>query len=359
MKWIHRRKLYGLLPLLPGLYLPATAQQLHISPGLHVVAQGAPQLIFQDLGLINNGYFTAASSTVIFTDSFSRQPVFIGGSSVTGFHELYINKRYEDVRLNNNIQVTGSIHLNSGNLQLNRYGLDLGSTGTIIGERNNARITGSEGSQVKRKMVLDAPQGVDPGNIGVSITSNARMGETTIIRGQVSPLYTPGASVADRYFDITPANNTGLDASLQFHYLDAEVKGNENELALFSRHNYGNTWKANGGDNSNTQYNRVVTSHLSQLHRYTLATRKDVAVKKLQVYPNPIRDRFWVTLPACLQKEITITLFNESGQLLEKRKIARQAGGATIEWNMNRYVAGTYHLAFEGASTNTIKLIKE
>jgi hypothetical protein len=77
------------------------------------------------------------------------------------------------------------------------------------------------------------------------------------------------------------------------------------------------------------------------------------------VYPNPVRDKFWVSLPANQQKDITLTLFNESGQLVEKRKIARQAGSSTIEWNMNRYASGTYHLAFEGIETNAIKIIKE
>lgn len=349
---------YGLLLLLVCGALCAGAQQVQVSQGLHVVASGSPQLVFHNLGFSNNGHFKAANSTVIFTDSTNALPVAIGGASKTSFYQLAVQ---QDVQLTNNIQVTGHISLHKGNLQLDRYTLDLGSSGNIIGESNGSRIMGKPGGTVTRTAYLQSPKGVNPGNIGVSITSTANLGATVITRGHESPLQTTGAAATARYFDIAPAFNQNLDATLQFHYLDAELSGNEEELTLFSTDGYG--WKVSGKDNSNISYNWLTKNRLGQLHRYTLAGSKlsgsKTGAKTIQVYPNPARDKFTVTLPVSSRQEVVLLLVDQSGQVVERRKVVCNAGMNTIEWNVQRYAAGNYHLAFEGLDVNTVKIIKE
>lgn len=328
------------------------AQQVNISPGLYVTANGSPQLVFHNLGFTNNGYFKAANSTVIFTDSTSTLPVSVGGNSRTSFHRLAIN---QDLQLANNVQVTGNIYFNRGNLQLDHYTLDLGHTGNIIGERNESRIIGKAGGTVTRTALLQSPNTINPGNIGVSITSAANLGETVITRGHGSPLHTTGAATTDRYFDIAPTFNKDLNASLQFHYLDAELSGNENELTLFATDGY--AWKPSGKDNSNTSNNWLMKTRLSQLQRYTLASSK--ASKTIQVCPNPVRDKFTVTLPATSKQDVILLLFDQSGQVVERKKLVCREGINTIEWNISRYAAGNYHLSFQGMDLNTVKIIKE
>lgn len=350
---------YGLLLLLLCGALCAGAQQVRVSQGLHVVASGSPQLVFHNLGFSNNGYFKAANSTVIFTDSTSALPVSIAGSSKTSFHQLAI---HQDVQLGHDIQVTGNLYLNKGNLQLDRYMLDLGSSGNITGESNESRIMGKPGGTVTRTAVLQSPNGVNPGNIGVSITSTANLGTTLITRGHESPLQTTGATATARYFDIAPAFNQNLDATLQFHYLDAELSGNEAELTLFSSEGYG--WKVSGKDNSNTSYNWLTKNRLGQLHRYTLAGSKLQGLKgssanTVQVYPNPVRDKFTVVLPANSKQEVVLLLVDQSGQVVERKRVVCQQGMNTIEWNVQRYAAGNYHLVFEGIDAGTVKIIKE
>lgn len=348
---------YSLLLLLLCGALCGGAQEVKVSAGLHVVASGSPQLVFHNLGLNNNGCFKAAGSAVVFTDSTSSLPVVIGGSSKTSFHQLAI---HQDVQLANNIQVTGNIFLNKGNLQLDRYTLDLGSSGNIIGESNKSRIMGKPGGTVIRTAFLQAPDRINPGNIGVSITSAANLGTTVITRGHESPLQTTGTATTARYFDIAPAFNQNLDASLQFHYLDAELSGNEAELTLFSSDGYG--WKVSGKDNSNASCNWLTKSRLGQLHRFTLAGSKQPGLKAsntIQAYPNPVHDKLTVVLPVSSKQEVVLLLVDQLGQVIERRKVVCSTGSNVIEWNVQRYAAGNYHLAFEGIDAGAVKIIKE
>ncbi len=68
---------------------------------------------------------------------------------------------------------------------MNNYMLDLGSSGNIANESNNSCITGTTGGAIRITTVLNAPQGVNPGNIGVELTSDADLGSTVITRGHV------------------------------------------------------------------------------------------------------------------------------------------------------------------------------
>ncbi len=350
MKPIHH---FGsLLLLFLGSATPIQAQQVTISPGLYVTATGAPNLVFRNLGLTNNGYFKAAASTVTFTDSTNTKPVLINGSSHTSFYQLAIN---QEVQLQHNIAVTGNLYLNSGNLRLDHYTLDLAHSGNIIGERNGSRIMGSQGGAITRTASLQAPQQVNPGNIGVSITSTANLGETVITRGHESLVQGSATASTNRYFDIAPTFNTNLNASLQFHYLDAELTGNENELTLFATEGVG--WKPAGKDISNPSGNWLIKNKLDQLHRYTLAGNPGPAT--IQVYPNPVRDRFTLTLSARGNEQLELSLLDQAGKIIERKKITTRTGVNNMDWNISRLAAGNYHLVLKGAQTSTVKIIKE
>ena len=70
---------------------------------------------------------------------------------------------------------------------------------------------------------------VNPGNLGAIFTSAANMGSTVIQRGHAIQANVIGsASSIRRYFDITPANNAALNATLRMQYFDAEI-GTQNE----------------------------------------------------------------------------------------------------------------------------------
>ena len=116
--------------------------------------------------------------------------------------------------------------MTSGNLDLNGNDLTLGTAnGTIMSESESSRVTGPSGGVVRKTMDLNAPSSVNPGNIGVAITSSENMGSTTIERSHV-PESIGGGSSIERSFAITPTTNTDLDATARFSYFDAELNGN-------------------------------------------------------------------------------------------------------------------------------------
>src|SRR5580704_4868051 len=116
---------YILWAVLP---LSLHAQVLRLEPGVQVVAQGAPILVLNDISFLHNGSFIPDSGTVLFIGDRDGS---IEGSQPVFFHNLTIGRV---VQVYNSISVAGQVSMEGGNLQLNSYTLDLGSTGRIVGE---------------------------------------------------------------------------------------------------------------------------------------------------------------------------------------------------------------------------------
>jgi hypothetical protein len=264
-------KKYCILLLLP---LCARSQGVTITSGASLVLTGNASLTIQDGGFTNNGSFTAGNGSVLFTGTTATANSSIGGSSTTAFNDLTIDKSSNDVQLNSNIVVNGNLTMTAGNLQLNNYLLDLGSgAGTIVGESNNARITGLSGGSVSKTAVLNAPSAANPGNIGVEITSSASLGSTLIKRGHAQQTSAGGGLSIDRYYDITPANNSGLNATLKFYYFDNELAGrNKTELKQWTSTDGGTTWTDLGEDQIDNTNDWVLKNSIGQFNRMTLAS---------------------------------------------------------------------------------------
>ncbi len=346
--------------------LKAQGLQVNSGRGLHVVATGPLQLVFNNGNFINNGNFAGGNnSTVLFTGSGVTGNSSIGGSGKTSIYNLILNKAANDLQLDNNITVTGNLLMQTGNLQLNNYLLDLGSTGNITGERNSARITGLNGGMVRITSVLNAPQAVNPGHIGVDITSDADMGTTVITRGHMAQVNTTGDLSIERWFNIAPERNANLNATLRFWYLDAEVgMNNKNTLTVFSRRENGANWSVKGKDNSDISANWVLKGKLDQLTNYTLARNINSSLGKqgtktsLQVFPNPYIDHFRLMLVSDVEKDEIVSLIDQNGHVLEMRKVHWLPGVNTVEWNEGKYAAGVYYLRF-GSDASSLKIIKE
>jgi hypothetical protein len=331
--------------------LPSAMQaQVQSSSGLKLVATGPLKMVFQDASLVNHGQFIAGNSTVIFKSS---SPTLIGGSSPVSFHNIVVDG--QELSLDNDMLVSGSLRLEKGNLQLNNHSIDLGYTGRIDGERNEARITGSNGF-IKAKAILNAPAAVNPGNIGVEISSTAALGETEIIRGHSVQL-----DGTQRYYDIRPQYNTNLRASLKFYYLDAEMNdGKEDALSVYT--SKGSGWTEAGKDKNDINTNWVVKNELSQLHRFTLAgaANKVLAGKtSVQLFPNPTPGQFTVMLNSAEEKEAALNLYDQLGRLLESKRINCRIGVNNVAFNIARYANGTYYLSFTNLDLKTVKIVKQ
>lgn len=262
---------YALLLLLP---LCTRAQEITITSGASLALTGNAILTIQDGGLINNGSFSAGNGIVLFSGATATANSFIAGNNSMVFNHLTINKSSNDVLLSNNITVNGNLTMQSGNLQLNNYTVDLGSgAGAIVGENNNARVTGTTGGTIKKTVVLNAPVSVNPGNIGVEITSSANLGATLIKRGHAQQTSSGGGLSIDRYFDIIPTTNSALGANLKFYYFDNELAGrNKSELTQWESSDGGAHWSYLGQDQLDNTNDWVLKNAIATFSRMTLAS---------------------------------------------------------------------------------------
>ena len=261
-----KSQLLILLMLLSTYMLPA---QLTITPGAQFSITGNMQVAIENADFINNGNFTAGLGIISFTgNAFSN----ITGSQPIQFSEIEINKtNNSSVLLQRAIGVSQRILLSSGFLNLNSFNADLGTTGHLDGEKENARIIGPNGGEVLFNVSLNSPTGSNPANLGIFITSSQNLGNVVIKRGHRSQIINQGAgNSVFRYYDILPANNTNLNATLRFKYFDGELNNlDENSLLFFESPDAVN-WTNLGFTSRDVVVDFVEKTGINSFERFTL-----------------------------------------------------------------------------------------
>ena len=245
--------------------------QLTITPGIRFFLAGNLQLILQNSDLINNGDFTAGNSRISFTGNTTSA---ISGSQPIQFSELEMNKTNNtSVTLQRNIDVKDRLLFTAGFLNLNSFNADLGTTGHLDGEQENTRIIGPNGGAVLFTVNLNSPTGTNPANLGIFITAGPDLGNVTIRRGHQSQVNSTGLGNSIlRYYDIIPANNTDLNASLRFKYFDGELNNLvENSLVFFKSQDNIN-WTSLDFSSRDMAGNFVEKNAVSSFGRFTLSS---------------------------------------------------------------------------------------
>lgn len=247
---------------------------LKITNGANLKATGTVALKLQDASLVVQGALEPANGTVTFSGTASG--VGINATNEVAFNHLTINLPGQGIQLGQAIRVNGTLAMLNGTLDLNGHDLTLGQpNGSILSETETNRILGPAGGEIVVTANLNSPISANPGNIGVAITSSANLGATTIRRGHTSVNIPGGGSSVERYFDITPAQNTNLNATLRFNYFDAELAGlSETKLDLFREN--GSQWESGatlstGTFTRNTNFNFIQKAGLANFSRWTLA----------------------------------------------------------------------------------------
>lgn len=145
--------------------------------------------------------------------------------------------------------------------------LDLGGATTLV-ETGGGRVTGGTGT-VRLERPLEAPSAVNVGGLGAELTSAADLGLTVMVRGHL--MQNAGGGSVARYYDITPSNNSGLDAAFTFHYHENELGGlSEADLELFRREEATESWSRRGGSVDEAA-NKVTLAGVDSFSRWTLA----------------------------------------------------------------------------------------
>lgn len=215
--------------------------------GAQVKVSGGAKLVIESGASVNlnNLSLDYGSAGVIGTGDL----IFSGGADNTltgtgGLLRLTLLKTVGSrLSLASNQSITALLRTNSGLLDLNGYNLDLGSTGSLLNETSNGYVTGSSGYLIANAN-LNAPSAATPGNIGVALTSTANWGNTVVRRGNYA-LSDGTNQTIKRFFEIEPTNNSGLDATIRFYYLEGELNSiQENQLKFLYSEDNGTTWRS-------------------------------------------------------------------------------------------------------------------
>lgn len=261
----------NLLIVMLAFVSPVVFGQLTITPGTQWVISGSPYVVMENMDFINNGIMLPGNSVVKFTGNANNS---IGGSTVTGFFDLEMAKTGANkLLLANNANIAKRVLFTSGILDLNLFKLTLADTALLINESEASRITGLAGGEVVITLSLNAPAGINAGNLGAVITSASNLGNVVIKRGHKEQSGTGLSGSVHRYFDITPDNNAALDATFKYYYFDAEMNSQtENNLAMFKSVDDGVNWSSQNFGNRNTTENFVENAGINSFSRWTLSS---------------------------------------------------------------------------------------
>jgi hypothetical protein len=182
------------------------------------------------------------TSTVTFTGS--AQQEISGSAAVTNFYNLTNGMSSGDLVLSQDILVSNTLSMSGTDIDLNGQEIDLDGTGSISGESNTDRIKGTSGLITTTITGFGSPSGVNVGNMGAILTSASDLGDITVSRGHTRQSGVGGNLGIERYYIVTPSNNSGINATLQAEYFSNDVPGgyNESDFALYRSTDNGSTW---------------------------------------------------------------------------------------------------------------------
>ncbi len=219
----------------------------------------------------NNGNFAPGNGKVTLTSGFAQE---IKGTTETTFNNITVNKSGGSVQLGQNITVQSTFFVPNTGVDLNGKVVTLDAN-ALLDESAGSLVSGTSGHIITTRD-LNTPTGNNVGGMGFEITTAQNLGSTEIIRAHVAQTGNGNTSIK-RYFDVTPTNNTGLNATLVFHYDDTELNGlTEADLELFRSTDNGATWSSKGGtvDAGN---NTITQNSISKLSRWTASSQQIVA----------------------------------------------------------------------------------
>ena len=236
--------------------------------GATIVVTPGTQLVLNNISFQNEGVFNQTAGTVQFTGS---DLAFISGSITPRFYNLTLNKQTGILRLQNSLHVGNELRFSNGRLDLNTYNILLDGVASLANENLTSFVYGPLGGYIEITRLLNVPTADNPGNLGAAISSSQNLGAVTIRRGhRLQTIPGSGTSIL-RYYDISPANNTALDATLRFGYLDEERNGlTENSLTVWKSNNNVN-WTHLGKTSNSALDNYVEETGISDFARFTLA----------------------------------------------------------------------------------------
>ncbi|MCD6322469.1 MAG: T9SS type A sorting domain-containing protein [Clostridiales bacterium] len=194
----------------------------------------------------NIGIYTYSGGTnVSLSGSPTVNNLLLGGSS--------------SMTLSSAATINGNLILES-NLDLNGQTITLGSSATLV--EGTGLLSGTSGTITTTRTLNNIDENV--AGLGAEITTSGNMGSTEITRSHTAP----GSQAIKRKYYINPTNNSGLSATLVFHYDDSELNGQtESTLKLFKSAD-GSSWTEQASS-INTTDNTMTLSSIDAFSYWT------------------------------------------------------------------------------------------
>ncbi len=248
--------------------------QLVIENGAVLHTTGAAIVTLQHTNLINNGtYFQGPGGKTIFAGA-GNDTIMGTASPLSGFDTLEIAKAGTGrLVMLQDLKNSGGLKFTSGIIDLHGHVVYLQQNAVLVGESELSYIADTAyGGYLTITRTLNAPAAVNPGNLGAIITAAQNMGSTTIRRGHMPQVNgnNTGSSIK-RYYDINPANNTNLGATLRILYRDGELNGiTESSLDLWKSTDTV-VWTNTGSSSKSASGNYVEQTGIADFSRWTLS----------------------------------------------------------------------------------------
>lgn len=90
-----------------------------------------------------------------------------------------------------------------------------------------------------------------------------------------------------------------------------------------------------------------------------IAAKTKLPQVSMQGWPVPARDRFTVTLYSDKAAPAVLVLQDESGRILERRRVNYAVGLNTIRFDLSKYAQGTYVVRMENAPGTYLQVVKQ
>lgn len=318
--WKHNVIIDGTVTLKSG-FTVASGHTLTVNASKTLNESGSQTLTFNGSTLTNNG--TISVGNVEFSGSAAQ--TLAGSGSFSSSTTVKINNT-SGVSLTGDVSILGSLNITSGDFDLNGHVLTFGTSGNLT-ESSSDHVVDNSGSEgyISATRTLNAPSSENVAGLGAVITSSANLGDTEVRRGH-KPQSSGGSSGIKRFYDISPANNTNLNATLRFYYYDDELNGlNEQLFSLFRSTDGGNTWSDVGGS-VNTSSNYIEKTGIDAFSRWTVAESGMLPVELTSFAAHRLEDRI-------LLRWTTATEVNNYGFDIERSLDAEK-------WNSIAFVPG-------------------
>lgn len=271
--------------------------------------------------------------------------------------------------LNSNMTINNSLRILNGDLDLNGNTVTLGNMATLT-ETNSNTVKGSTGKLITTRD-LNAPASVNVGGLGAVITSSSNLGSTTVERYHFTPTGGGNQGVT-RVFNIVPANNSGLNATLRFYYDESELNGIPEARLQMVKSPNGNdgTWERFGSTVDPAQ-NFVELSGIPDFSYWTLADfehplpveeEKNIQPKSFaleQNYPNPFNPSTVIKYQVPERSYVTIKVYDVLGKeaaVLVNEEL--NPGLYSVKFNASDLSSGLYFYTMKtGKFTSTNKML--